>query len=110
MAFGFDDAEHGAALFNLEVEGFRYSRISNPTNTILEARVAALDVVANMIVAMTRVEGHTGFFMNWEGQKQGEGYEYYLLGLAMTYALILRGAGTLSVDGLLTPSRQRKTS
>jgi O-acetylhomoserine (thiol)-lyase len=30
-AYEFDSAEHGAALFNLEVEGFRYSRISNPT-------------------------------------------------------------------------------
>src|ERR1700692_3495685 len=43
VAYGFDDAEHGAALFNLEVEGHRYSRISNPTNTVLERRVAALE-------------------------------------------------------------------
>src|SRR5437870_5304824 len=32
VAYAFDSAEHGAALFNLETEGFRYSRISNPTN------------------------------------------------------------------------------
>jgi O-acetylhomoserine (thiol)-lyase len=43
VAYGFDDAEHGAALFNLEVEGHRYSRISNPTNAVLEKRVAALE-------------------------------------------------------------------
>ena len=43
VAYGFDDAEHGAALFNLEVEGHRYSRISNPTNSVLEKRVAALE-------------------------------------------------------------------
>ena len=42
-AYAFDSAEHGAALFNLEVEGFRYSRISNPTNAVLERRVAALE-------------------------------------------------------------------
>src|SRR5207247_2424222 len=36
-------ADHGAALFNLEVEGFRYSRISNPTTEVLERRVAALE-------------------------------------------------------------------
>src|SRR6266513_5981623 len=42
-AYTFDSAEHGAALFNLEVEGFRYSRISNPTNEVLERRVAALE-------------------------------------------------------------------
>ena len=43
VAYAFDSADHGAALFNLEVEGFRYSRISNPTNVVLERRVAALE-------------------------------------------------------------------
>lgn len=43
VAYAFDSADHGAALFNLEVEGFRYSRISNPTNAVLERRVAALE-------------------------------------------------------------------
>src|SRR5467141_3333957 len=43
VAYAFDSAEHGAALFNLEAEGFRYSRISNPTNAVLERRVAALE-------------------------------------------------------------------
>src|SRR6202522_4757093 len=42
-AYAFDSAEHGAALFNLEAEGFRYSRISNPTTSALEQRVAALE-------------------------------------------------------------------
>ncbi|MGB6429434.1 MAG: O-acetylhomoserine aminocarboxypropyltransferase/cysteine synthase family protein, partial [Candidatus Acidiferrales bacterium] len=43
VAFEFDDAAHGAALFNLEVQGNIYTRIGNPTNTILEKRVAALE-------------------------------------------------------------------
>jgi len=43
VAYAFDSADHGAALFNLETEGFRYSRISNPTNEALERRVAALE-------------------------------------------------------------------
>ena len=43
VAYAFDSADHGAALFNLEVEGFRYSRISNPTTLVLERRVAALE-------------------------------------------------------------------
>jgi O-acetylhomoserine (thiol)-lyase len=42
-AFAFDSAEHGAALFNLEVEGYRYTRISNPTTNVLERRVAELE-------------------------------------------------------------------
>jgi O-acetylhomoserine (thiol)-lyase len=43
VSYAFDSAEHGAALFNLEVEGYRYSRIANPTNDVLERRVAALE-------------------------------------------------------------------
>src|SRR6202163_1062314 len=43
VAYEFDSAEHGAALFNLEVEGFRYTRISNPTTEVLERRVAGLE-------------------------------------------------------------------
>jgi O-acetylhomoserine (thiol)-lyase len=43
IAFEFDSADHGAALFNLEVQGNIYTRIGNPTNTILEKRVAALE-------------------------------------------------------------------
>jgi O-acetylhomoserine (thiol)-lyase len=43
VAYEFDSADHGAALFNLEAEGFRYSRISNPTTAVLERRIAALE-------------------------------------------------------------------
>jgi O-acetylhomoserine (thiol)-lyase len=45
-AYQFDSADHGAALFNLEQEGYRYSRISNPTVAVLETRVAALEGAA----------------------------------------------------------------
>lgn len=43
VAFEFDDAAHGAALFNLEVPGNIYTRIMNPTCDVLEQRVAALE-------------------------------------------------------------------
>src|SRR5215471_7973032 len=43
VAYAFDSADHGAALFNLEAEGYRYSRISNPTTEVLERRVAELE-------------------------------------------------------------------
>ena len=42
-SYAFDSAEHGAALFDLEAEGYRYSRISNPTVSVLEDRVAAME-------------------------------------------------------------------
>ena len=43
VAYSFDSAEHGAALFNLEVDGFRYTRIGNPTTQVLETRMAQLE-------------------------------------------------------------------
>ncbi len=43
VAYEFESADHGAALFNLEVAGYRYSRISNPTTAVLERRVAELE-------------------------------------------------------------------
>jgi O-acetylhomoserine (thiol)-lyase len=43
VAFEFDSADHGAALFNLEVPGNIYTRIGNPTNAVLERRIAALE-------------------------------------------------------------------
>jgi O-acetylhomoserine (thiol)-lyase len=42
-SFVFEDADHAAALFNLQVFGNIYSRIMNPTNAVLEERVAALE-------------------------------------------------------------------
>jgi O-acetylhomoserine (thiol)-lyase len=43
VSYEFDSAEHAAALFNLETEGWRYTRIANPTTDVLEKRVAALE-------------------------------------------------------------------
>ncbi len=43
VAYEFDDAQHGADLFNLEVEGNIYSRIMNPTQAVLEERIAQLE-------------------------------------------------------------------
>ena len=43
VAYEFDDAQHGADLFNLEVAGNIYTRIMNPTQDVLEQRVAQLE-------------------------------------------------------------------
>ena len=42
-SYTFDDTQHGADLFDLKVPGNIYTRITNPTNDILEKRVAALE-------------------------------------------------------------------
>ncbi|PSU45462.1 O-acetylhomoserine aminocarboxypropyltransferase [Photobacterium frigidiphilum] len=43
VAYEFDNAQHGADLFNLAVPGNIYTRIMNPTNDVLEKRMAALE-------------------------------------------------------------------
>jgi O-acetylhomoserine (thiol)-lyase len=58
-AYSFDSAEHGAALFNLEVEGFRYTRISNPTTSILEERVMQLE---GGVGALSVASGQTALY------------------------------------------------
>src|SRR5947207_3881492 len=58
-AYAFDSADHGAALFNLEVEGFRYSRIGNPTCAVLEKRIAELEGgVGALVVASGQAALH----------------------------------------------------
>ena len=42
-SYVFEDADHAAAIFNIERTGHVYSRISNPTNAVLEERIAALE-------------------------------------------------------------------
>jgi O-acetylhomoserine (thiol)-lyase len=48
-SFVFENSEHAASLFNMERSGHVYSRISNPTNAVLEERVAALEGGAGSI-------------------------------------------------------------
>ena len=51
-SYAFDDTQHGADLFDLKVAGNIYTRIMNPTNAVLEARVAALEGgIAGLAVA-----------------------------------------------------------
>jgi O-acetylhomoserine (thiol)-lyase len=54
-SYVFDDVDHAAALFNLETFGNIYSRIMNPTQAVLEARVAALE---GGTAALAAASGH----------------------------------------------------
>jgi O-acetylhomoserine (thiol)-lyase len=61
-AYAFDSADHGAALFNLEAEGFRYSRIANPTTAVLEKRISELEGgVGALAVATGQAALHFAF-------------------------------------------------
>jgi putative oxidoreductase len=70
----------------------------------LFGRVAALGVGVTMLTAAMMVHVQNGFFMNWFGNQKGEGVEYFLLGIAVSVAVVLGGSGAWSVDRLLSAS------
>ena len=55
VAYAFDDAQHGADLFNLEVQGNIYTRIMNPTTDVLEQRCAQLEEGIAALATVTLV-------------------------------------------------------
>ncbi len=67
-------------------------------------RVAAFGLFVDMLVALFKVHVHNGFFMNWTGQKHGEGFEFHILALAMLLAVLAHGAGAASVDRAIAGS------
>lgn len=67
-------------------------------------RLAALGIVAVMVGAIQTVHRANGFFMNWANAPTAkEGYEYHLLVIGMAIALLIAGAGSLSIDRKLAP-------
>jgi putative oxidoreductase len=68
------------------------------------ARPAALGIIAVMLVATSTVHLKHGFFINWAMTPgQGHGYEFNLALVAMALAILIGGAGVVSVDRLLAP-------
>src|ERR1700722_10708083 len=64
-------------------------------------RISALSIVVNMLAAIFMVHGKYGLFMNWFGDRKGNGIEYHLLAIALAIVIIAKGAGACSLDGLL---------
>lgn len=65
-------------------------------------RFSAFGISLVMLGAIFTVHAKVGFFMNWMGQQQGEGFEYHLLVLGIALVLMIRGGGKFSVDGAVT--------
>ena len=65
-------------------------------------RPAALGIAAVMVGAVATVHAKVGFFMDWNGQIAGEGFEFHILAVAMAVALLLLGGGAFSIDRALT--------
>lgn len=65
-------------------------------------RIASFGIGMVMVVAAATSHLANGFFMNWGGNQAGEGFEYHLLALGMSIAVMVGGSGALSVDRLLS--------
>lgn len=69
------------------------------------SRVAAFGIAATMAVAVLMVHTGNGFFMNWTGAQAGEGFEYHLLAIALAAIVMVKGAGSYSLDRLFNARR-----
>jgi putative oxidoreductase len=70
----------------------------------LLARPAAVGLIAVMLMAIAKVHGRHGFFLNFSMTPgKGHGYEYNLALIAMALSVLIGGAGALSIDRLIAP-------
>ena len=65
-------------------------------------RLCALGIFVIMMGAIAMVHWSNGFFMNWFGKQNGEGFEYHLLVMAISLILIFKGGGKFSLDGFIS--------
>ncbi len=62
------------------------------------SRIAAAGIAAVMIGAVVTTHLPYGFFMDWNGTLNGEGFEYHILAIGISAAIFIKGSGALSVD------------
>jgi putative oxidoreductase len=76
------------------------------------SRFSAFGISLNMLGAIMLVHLPNGFFMNWSGQQQGEGFEFHILALGLALLVMIFGGGKWSIDKLITdrffPKQTRK--
>lgn len=65
------------------------------------SRIGAASIAIIMAGAIATVHLKFGFFMNWYGQKGGEGFEYHLLAIGLAAVVLIQGGGILSIDRFL---------
>src|SRR2546428_175286 len=69
--------------------------------TGLLARPAAVGIIVVMLVAIAKVHGKHGFFLNLGVPGKGPGYEFNFVLIAMALSILIGGAGVLSIDRAL---------
>jgi putative oxidoreductase len=67
----------------------------------LAGRIWSIAIIILFLGMIITVHASNGFFINWFGTQQGEGYEYHLLVIGLALAILLNGSGKFSVDRLI---------
>jgi putative oxidoreductase len=71
----------------------------------LATRLWSLSMVFLFLGIVFTSHLQNGFFMNWFGNQQGEGYEFFILAIGMAASLVISGAGAFSVDRKIAASK-----
>ena len=67
-------------------------------------RICGFGITCIMCGAIAMVHWPNGFFMNWFGKANGEGFEYHILAIGLALAVLIGGGGKASVDRTLAES------
>lgn len=68
------------------------------------SRFCAFALAMVMAGAVYMVHLQHGFFMNWSGNQQGEGFEYHILAIGLAVVVLIGGGGKFSIDGSISNS------
>jgi len=71
------------------------------------SRIAAAGIGVIMLGAIMTVHWPYGFFMNWAGTKEREGFEFHILAIGLAIAIMIYGSGKWSIDRTLADNRSR---
>ncbi len=71
----------------------------------LFTRISALGIGISMAVCAYMNHFKNGFFMNWFGQQKGEGFEFHILVVGISLALIVKGGGLISIDRMFSKKK-----
>jgi putative oxidoreductase len=73
----------------------------------LFSRILSAAVIVIMLGAIFTIHRAHGFYMNWSGTQQGEGFEFHIVVIALSLITMLHGAGAYSLDNIFF-SRKKK--
>jgi putative oxidoreductase len=73
----------------------------------LLTRLCAFGIFCVMLGATLLVHWPHGFFMNWFGKQEGEGFEYHILAMGIALGLMIAGGGKASVDREIADQLER---